>query len=84
MGMTVRIRHFPFFPLWTAAFACEIICKPLRLTPPLVRRRVDWFRQVRAFDISKARKELGYSPRVGIEAGLEATAKWYRDNGYLS
>lgn len=80
---TVRIRHLPFWPLWGAAFTCEMVCKPLRLTPPLFRRRVDWFRQVRAFDISKAKKTLGYVPKIGIEAGLKATGDWYRANSYL-
>ena len=60
----VRIRHLPFWPLWTAALTCEMACKPLRVTPPIFRRRVDWFRQVRAFSIDKAKTELGYHPKV--------------------
>ncbi|GIW54483.1 MAG: hypothetical protein KatS3mg082_0887 [Nitrospiraceae bacterium] len=67
MGIDVRIRRVPFWPLWLAAFATEMACKPLRITPPLFRRRVDWFRQVRAFSIDKAKKELGYQPKVGLE-----------------
>ena len=62
---------------------CEVICKPLRVAPPLFRRRVDWFRQVRAFSIEKARRELGYRPRVGIEDGLFKTAQWYKERDYL-
>jgi nucleoside-diphosphate-sugar epimerase len=84
LGVPVRIRYLPFWPLWVAAFACEMVCKPLRLTPPLFRRRVDWFRQVRAFSIDRARHELGYQPKVGIEEGLARTAKWYIEKGYLS
>ena len=83
MGVSVRIRHFPFWPLWTAAWACETACKPLRLTPPIFRRRVDWFRQVRAFSIDKAKRELGYRPRVDLTTGLNRTAKWYFDHQYL-
>lgn len=83
MEIPVRIRHFPFWPVWTAAWACEMVCKPFRLSPPLFRRRVDWFRQVRAFSIEKARRELGYQPKVGLQEGLAQTAKWYRENGYL-
>ena len=83
MGVEVKIRHFPFWPLYCAAVLCEGSCKPLRITPPLFRRRVDWFRQVRAFSIDKARRELGYQPRVGIEEGLKRTAEWYQQNGYL-
>lgn len=83
MGVSVRIRHFPFWPLWTAAFACEMICKPLRLTPPLFRRRVDWFRQVRAFSIDKAKRDLKYSPKVDLPTGLGRTAQWYLEHRYL-
>ena len=80
---TVRIWHLPFWPILSAAVVCEKICKPLRLSPPLFKRRVDWFRQVRAFDICKAKRELEYIPRVGIEEGLSATGKWYRDHEYI-
>jgi nucleoside-diphosphate-sugar epimerase len=83
MGTSVRIRHLPFWPLWTAALACELACKPMRLTPPLFRRRVDWFRQVRAFSIEKARNELNYQPRIGLKEGLSLTAQWYQEHGYL-
>jgi len=83
MGIKVKFIHLPFFPLYIAACLCEFICMPLKISPPLFRRRVDWFRQNRAFKIDKARRELNYSPRVGIEEGLKQTAKWYKDNNYL-
>jgi UDP-N-acetylglucosamine/UDP-N-acetyl-alpha-D-glucosaminouronate 4-epimerase len=31
-------------------------------------------------DISEARKNLGYNPRVGFEEGLRRTWEWYREN----
>jgi nucleoside-diphosphate-sugar epimerase len=83
IGVDVSIVHVPFWPLWVAAVACEGVCKPLRISPPLFRRRVDWFRQVRAFRIEQAKKDLGYRPRVGIDEGLAETGLWYRENGYL-
>lgn len=83
MGIDVRIVQLPFRPMWLAAVLCEGICTPLKISPPLFRRRVDWYRQVRAFSIDKARRELGYRPAVGIEEGLARTYRWYRDNGYL-
>ena len=83
MGKDVKIVHLPFRPLWLLAVVVEAVCWPLRISPPLFRRRVDWFRQVRAFKIDKARRELGYEPRVGIDEGLEATYRWYVENGYL-
>lgn len=83
MGIDVKIVHLPFRPVWLAAVVCEALCTPLGISPPLFRRRVDWYRQVRAFSIDKARRELGYRPAVGIEEGLSRTYRWYLDNGYL-
>jgi len=83
MGIKVKFIHLPFFPLYIAACLCEFIYKPFKKSPPLFRRRVDWFRQNRAFKIDKARQELNYNPRIGIEEGLKRTAKWYKDNNYL-
>lgn len=83
LGVDLTIRHLPFWPLWTTALVCEMVYKPFRVDPPLFRRRVDWFRQNRAFSIEKARRELGYQPRVGMKEGLAETAKWYQERGYL-
>ena len=83
LGVPVRITHLPFAPLWLAAFACEALFKPLPAEPPLFRRRVDWFRQNRAFDIRKAKLELGYAPKIDLKEGLARTARWYRKHGYL-
>jgi nucleoside-diphosphate-sugar epimerase len=82
-GLNVSIIHLPFWPLWTIAVLCEGVCSLLRITPPLFRRRVDWFRQVRAFDVSKSIRELGYDSKVDLPTGLEITAEWYKANGYL-
>jgi 2-alkyl-3-oxoalkanoate reductase len=82
-GKQVRIYHLPFWPVWLAAIVCEAVCMPLRIPPPLFRRRVDWFRQVRAFDISKAIRELGYTSSVDLRTGLMRTAEWYEANGYI-
>jgi len=83
LNVSVRIRHLPFWPLWCAAWTCEMICKPLRVAPPIFRRRVDWFRQNRAFEITKAKMDLGYQPTVDLHTGLARTATWYRDHGML-
>ena len=41
------------------------------------------FSHMRAFDISKARRMLGYEPKVPLEEGLRRTGAWYRQHGYL-
>jgi 2-alkyl-3-oxoalkanoate reductase len=84
LGKKTQIVHLPFILLWLLALATELLCKPFNISPPLFRRRVDWFRQNRAFDISKAKRELGYHPRVDFPTGLACTSKWYLENKFLS
>jgi nucleoside-diphosphate-sugar epimerase len=83
MGIEVKIKHYPIIPLMIAGHIFEKLCKPIKITPPIFPRRVDWYRQNRAFKIDKAKKELGYQPRVGIDEGLKRTAEWYKKEGYL-
>jgi nucleoside-diphosphate-sugar epimerase len=75
--------HFPISPVWLAGYLCETVCKPIGIEPPLFRRRVDFFMSERSFDSSKAKKDIGYCPKIGVKEGIEITAKWYKDNGYL-
>ena len=77
------VPHLPIGPLIVAGHICERVCKPFGINPPIFPRRVDWFRQVRAFRIDKAKRDLGYNPRVGLDEGLRKTGEWYREFGYL-
>ena len=81
----VRPLNFrlPVWPVWMAGAACEAICAPLGLEPPLYRRRVDFFTKSRAFDISRARTELGFAPAVDLRSGARRTLAWYRDQEWL-
>ena len=75
--------HLPVWPFWMAGAVCEAICRPLRIEPPIYRRRVDFFTKSRAFDISRARAELGYAPQVSLGEGIHKTLEWYRGAGWL-
>lgn len=83
IGVNVSIPHYPIWPLIIAGHVCEKLCKPFGIEPPIFPRRVDWFRQVRAFRIDKAKRELGYVPRIGIDEGLKRTGDWYKATGRL-
>jgi nucleoside-diphosphate-sugar epimerase len=83
LRVDVKIPHYPVMPLVVAGHIFEKLYKPFDATPPIFPRRVDWYRQNRAFDISKAKRDLGYRPRVGLDEGLARTAQWYRSEGYL-
>jgi nucleoside-diphosphate-sugar epimerase len=73
----------PVWPFWLAGAVCEAVCVPLGIEPPLYRRRVDFFTKSRAFDISRARAELGFAPQVGLGDGIRKTLDWYQEHGWL-
>ena len=83
MDLKVRFVHLPFMPLYMLAAIIEAICVPLKIKPPIFRRRVDWFRQNRSFTIDRSKKEIGYVPKIGIKEGLKRTAQWYKEEGYI-
>lgn len=83
VGAPVPRRRIPLWPVMAGAVACEAICRPLGVEPPLYPRRVEFFSKHRAFRIDKAKRILGYAPRVSVREGLQRTAEWYRDQGLL-
>jgi nucleoside-diphosphate-sugar epimerase len=83
MGRDVKIPHYPVWPLVATGHIVEKFCKPLGIAPPIYPRRVDWFRQDRAFDISKAKRELGYRPKIDLDEGLRRAYAWYKAEGML-
>jgi nucleoside-diphosphate-sugar epimerase len=82
-GVAPPTRHLPVWPFWMAGAACEAMCAPFGIEPPIFRRRVDFFTKSRAFDISRARTEIGFAPRVGLREGTRRTLEWYRAEGWL-
>ena len=82
-GVAPPKLRLPVWPFWIAGAACEAICSPLGIEPPIYRRRVDFFTKSRAFDISRARAELGYTPKVTLKAGIQRTLEWYRQAGWI-
>jgi dihydroflavonol-4-reductase len=82
-GVRAPTLHLPVWPFWLAGAVCEAICVPLGIAPPIYRRRVDFFTKSRAFDITRARTEIGYAPAVGLRDGIARTLEWYRTQGWL-
>ena len=73
----------PFYPVYVAAVLCDKICRFIGIAPPLYPRRVEFFYKDRAFSIDKAKRLLGYEPRVSLREGLARTAAWYREQGLI-
>jgi nucleoside-diphosphate-sugar epimerase len=82
-GGRVLPFRIPAGPIQWVGDVVEAICVPLGLEPPLHRRRVDFWTKSRAFTIDKARRLLGYAPKVDLDEGIARTAGWYREAGWL-
>jgi nucleoside-diphosphate-sugar epimerase len=71
--------HLPVFLGTLAGQAIELAFRPLGRRPPVSRRTIDFFLKDNAYDISKARHELGFQPQVDLRDGLVETLNWLRN-----
>ena len=82
-GNKSTVIRLPVWPFFVMGFLCEMICIPLRIEPPIYRRRVAFFTKDRYFNTSKLRNVLGYQVQYSNEEGIIQTAKWYKEQGWL-
>lgn len=73
-------------PSWLANLASDVFAVMPSMKgerAPLTRSRVKFLTNSRIYDITRARSELGYAPKVGLEEGMKLTASWYYKHHYL-
>src|SRR5439155_20052441 len=73
-------RHIPFrFAFW-AGLLSELIGRAIRLKRPphITRYAVGLVGRPTLFSTARARAELGWQPRVGVEEGLRRTLAWHQ------
>jgi nucleoside-diphosphate-sugar epimerase len=68
-------RSVPSFLLATAGLVAEAVFGLVRREPPLSRRTLRFFTSNTSFDISRARRKLGYEPEYDLESGLRETQR---------
>jgi nucleoside-diphosphate-sugar epimerase len=74
----------PLWPFTLAARALETVLPPVRISPPLHSRRLDFFRKSFVFSTAKAQTLLGFQPEIDFLTGAADTARWYRARGDLA
>jgi nucleoside-diphosphate-sugar epimerase len=80
MGVAPPHIHVPYHPLYAAAHVAEqlaIVSKD-RLQPFVTRHGIKLYGADNLISIDKARRELGYEPRVSLMDAVQATCAWYR------
>ncbi len=79
----IRIK-IPASILYSISFISELIFKLQGKASPLNLEKIRDIRQKNwACSIEKAKKELGYSPKVSLEEGMRITINWYIENKWL-
>ena len=83
LGVKPPWIRIPVKPMQWAGSVCEAICLPLHISPPLYRRRVDFFTKDRSFNSEKARKELGFVPAQAPEKEIVDIISDYQARGWI-
>jgi nucleoside-diphosphate-sugar epimerase len=75
--------RLPVKPMQWAGSLCEAICIPLKINPPLYRRRVDFYTKDRSFTSAKAKAQIGFEPAQSVEDEISDIVDDYRERGWL-
>ena len=80
IGVAPPRLHVPYHALYAAAYAAEHLAalRRYRRNALVTRHGVSLYGADRRLVIDKARRELGYTPRVPLREGVRLTAAWYR------
>jgi len=77
-----RPPRIPRSLLYLTASTVELVFRLKGKEPPFSRRTLKFFDNTTAFDISRARRLLGYTPRYDLTAGLRETHRILDAGGY--
>ena len=80
LGYTFPSRHVAFpvaFALATLAESTHTLFR-LKGEPQLTRYTVSLLAKTMTLDISAARRDLGYQPRISVDEGLERFVDWWK------
>lgn len=83
LGVKRPWLHLPVRLTQLAGTVCEILCAPFGISPPIYRRRVDFFTKARYFDTTKSAQELGFTPALPSRAEIVAVADYFKSHGLL-
>ncbi|KAL4881213.1 hypothetical protein BJY04DRAFT_189346 [Aspergillus karnatakaensis] len=87
VGKPVRPEDVVVIPLWmmlvigfVSEWAVWLISGGTR-RPKMTRNGIRYSTLIRTQNVSKAKRVLGYKPKVGMQEGLERSVKWFLENG---
>ena len=82
-GIRLPPGHIPLPAARAAALLGDQLPAKLRHSAPLTRSRLDFLTHSRVYDVSKAKRVLGFAAPTDLRTGIAQTVRWYRQQRYL-
>jgi nucleoside-diphosphate-sugar epimerase len=80
-GVRPRL-HLPYVPIYYASIVAEKVVAPLtRTKPKATPLGAMMFGSDNRHSVEKARRELGYEPKVDLREGIQLAAQWFNAGG---
>lgn len=83
MQVKLTSLHLPSLPLKLVALAFDRLGLWLHREMPINSSRLSFFLHSKPLAIEKAKKELGFKPKINFRTGLSLTVNWYIENRWL-
>jgi nucleoside-diphosphate-sugar epimerase len=83
-GSRMSRGYIPLPAAQALAVVGDRLPRNLRRSAPLTRGRLDFLTHSRIYDVTKARRLLGFAAATDLAAGAAHSVAWYREQGYLS
>ncbi|MHA2366217.1 MAG: NAD-dependent epimerase/dehydratase family protein [Candidatus Hodarchaeales archaeon] len=79
LNIEPKFRSIPFWPAFILSTFFEIAGKIRKKEPWIFRKRIKYLGRDRHVDITKAKEELGFQPKINSEIGISRTLKWIKE-----
>ena len=73
------LGNIPFQLAWVLGHLLEVILAPFGLRPPMTRLAAGVMGRNNDVDTSRAREELGWKSRVGLDEAMDEIERWVRE-----
>ena len=83
LGRPLPARTLPRAAAMAVGLFLEGVRAVTRVAVPLTRDRVAFMTSDRAYDPSRAEREIGFRAATGLDEGMRRTVAWYREKGWL-
>src|SRR6266581_7160240 len=82
VGGTRPTRHLPYLPVYYGSMVAEkVVARVTRTKPIVTQLGAMMFGSDNRHSVEKARRELGYEPRVDLRTGITLAAEWFNAGG---